>query len=116
MIRTIQVCERNIHVEPPRIINLSAATPTEVFPDETGTKEEIVARWIQNIGDTPIYISFGVSDGNGGPMCNDVDQYHTYIEGGQLFNCFPTRTKVCVYSADRTTVSTTKLVRTDMSH
>ncbi len=109
--RTITSCERNVQVEPARIVNVPADTAVEVFPDETRSEGEIVTRWLQNVGANPLYISFGASLADGSPACNNTDTFHTYINSAQLFDCFPHRKRVCVYSVLGTTVSTTKLTR-----
>ena len=102
---------------PPRVILLASATPTELFPDQVGIKgSEIVTRYVQNLTGADLYLSFGVSDGAGGPSCNDSNNFHAVITDRQLFDCFPHRQRVSCYGANRGLVATTELRRTDLSH
>ena len=117
MIRTINVCEHNIQVMPPRVISLASVTPTELFPNQVGIKgSEIVTRYVQNLTGSDLYLSFGVSDANGGPSCDDLVNFHAVITDKQLFDCFPHRQRVCCYGSARGLVATTELRRTDLSH
>jgi len=130
MLRTIQVCERSAQVDASRIVDVPAATPTIIFPDETQTKGEIITRYLQHqaiSGKTSrtgygtettkiLYISFGILGPNGEPICDKWDMYHVTIQPYQLFDCFPHRQVVCVYCDEDTTVSTVRIVRNDMGH
>ena len=81
MLRTISSCERILHTAPPNVVTVEADTATEIFPDETLTRGEIVTRWLQNLGEDDLYISFGLADGTGGPLCDDALLYDGVIVG-----------------------------------
>jgi len=116
MIRTISVCERNAFVVPPRVVVINATTATEIFPDDTNTRGEIITRYVQNLTGDDLYISFGLSKADGTPQCNNINAFHTVIQDKALFDCFPHRQRVCVYGIAGGKVSTTKIIRNDLSH
>ena len=112
MQRTLSAAENNVQVAPPRVVNVPAATPTELFPSDVGTRTgEIVTRYVQNITGDDLYLSFGISKANGDPQCDDALMFHCVIADRQLFDCFPERTRVCCYSAGGGLVSTVIKVR-----
>jgi hypothetical protein len=117
MIRTISVCEHNIYIAPPRVLAIAAATATEIFPNQVGLKgSEIVTRYVQNMTGADLYLSFGVSNGSGGPSCDNAANFHAVLADKQLFDCFPHRQRVSAYSVSGGIVCTTILLRTDLSH
>lgn len=107
MIRTIQISERNIQVDPPKIIVVPAGTATLVFEDERTTRGEISQRYLQNVGIEDLYYSEGVTKENGDPACDNIGTFHGIVAGGQQLDCSSHRRTVCVYSVAGTTVATT---------
>ena len=110
MLRTIPVSERNAAVVPPRVVTLAAATATEAFPDETRTREEIITRYIQNMTGDDLYVAYGTD------QCDNLANYHVVITDKQLLELLPVRVKVTVFSVGGGKLSTTKIVRNDLTH
>lgn len=122
MLRTIVVCEKNIYVEPPRVLTLAAATATELFPTEQGLRPvggETFTREVQNVTGADLYLSFGVNGAAiaGGSTyaasCDNLKNWHVLLADGQIYN-IPDCVRVCAYSASGGTVSCIRRYRADM--
>lgn len=126
MINTLQVCNRSIQVDAPRIITLVAATATLVFPSEKGLKRQfgggqVYSRYVQNTGSENVYLSFGISGPPNAnniptPVCDNAANYHALIFPGQLFDCAPHIDIVCAYSVNGSTLSTVRMTVYPSAH
>ena len=116
MTRIQAFAERNVFPDAPNVITVAAGTATQIFKDETRTRNEIAYRWLQNVGANALYYSFGVTDANGLPSCDALKNFHGYVAVGQQLDCSQFRGIVSVYSAAGTTVATTLLRRVDTQH
>jgi hypothetical protein len=110
------VAERNVTIDPPSVITIPAATATIVLQDERRTNTEISQRFFQNTGANRLYYSEGVATSAGAASCDDLLNYHGYLEPGQQLDCSGHRRIVSVYSAGGTIVAATVRRRANMSH
>jgi hypothetical protein len=110
--RIISYAERNTQIDPPSVVNVPANTATQVLPNEP-QRGEIAARYIQNTGANPLFYSFGITNATGGPVCDNLLQYHGYLPAGSQLDCSAHRKIVSVFSVAGTTVSTTTIRRND---
>lgn len=113
MLRVAGVVEKNTLIYPPSVITVAAATATEVLP-VINPRQEYVARYIQNVGANRAYYSWGITTPAGGPICNNIDMFHGYLEAGQQLDCSAHGFNVNVYSVLGTTISTTVVIRNDL--
>ncbi len=118
MLRTITVCEKNVHVEAPRVLTLVAATATELFSNEIGSRQiggETFSREVQNNTGNDLYISFGLAGAAGIPSCDNLANYHILIADAQVYSV-PDCTRVCGYSVAGGKVSCVRRYRADMAN
>lgn len=116
MIRTVNAAEHSLLADPPKIVALAAATPVEVFPNESGIATgEIAYRYIQNVGANPVFYSFGLSNNAGGPKCDGALNYHGVLPQYSQLDCSNHRLRVCCYSTAGSTVATTLIRRADLT-
>ncbi len=116
MLRVINVCEKNVFVEAPRVLILAAATATELFSNEIGLRQvggETFSREVQNNTGNDLYISFGLEGLAGIPSCDNLANYHILIADAQVYSV-PDCTRVCGYSVGGGKVSCVRRYRTDM--
>ena len=117
MIRTIHPAEKNTVQQAPRVIAVAAGTATLVFEDMRQIKfQEIAYRYFQNVGANRVYYSIGVAgvgstQQNPVPSCDNILNYHGFLEAGQVLDCGSCLQMVSVYSVAGTTVSTTLIYR-----
>lgn len=112
MIGTISISEHSLFADPPRVVTVSAATATEILPNEQGVDTTLIAyRYIQNTGSNPLYYSFGLKGAAGVAVCDATANYHGYLPAGAQLDCSNQRLRVCVYSTLGTTVATTIIRR-----
>jgi len=100
MIITLNVAERNMQNEPPNVITLPANTPTVLIPDSRGASgpNQVAYRRIQNVGGDNLYLSFGVTNGAGGPMCDATAVFHKILIPLQEIDLSADRQIVCGFS------------------
>jgi len=117
MLRNIHTVEKNTVQQAPRVITATAATAILVFPDQRYLQlQEIAYRYFQNVGTNRIYYSIGVG-GAGSTVavpvasCDNVLNYHGFLEAGQVLDCGQTLQMVSVYSPSGSIVSTTLIFR-----
>jgi hypothetical protein len=117
MLRTLNVAEHNLYTDPPRIVAVAAATPTEVLPNEQNVRTgEIAYRYIQNTdANNDLYYSFGLSKADGTAQCDNVALYHGMLKPSGQLDCSNQRQRVCVYSVGGATVATVIIRRRDLS-
>lgn len=119
--RVVGYSERNVDIDAPNIVVANANTATLVLPNEYG-RGEIAQRTIQNVGANRAYYSWGMYEktGAGGtvtsPVCDNLTLFHGYMEPGQQLDCSIHRHCVSVFSVGGTSISTTVVRRTDMTH
>ncbi len=117
MIRTIHPAEKNTVQQAPRVINLVAGTATLVFEDMRQIKfQEIAYRYFQNTGANRVYYSIGVAGAgstaqNPIPSCDNVLNFHGFLEAGQVLDCGSTLQMVSVNSPAGSQISTTLIYR-----
>jgi hypothetical protein len=117
MLRTISVCEKNVAVEPPRVIMMASEVATELFPSEVGLRPiggETFTREVQNATGGDLYLSFSVSGANGVPSCDNLYNWHILIADAQIYN-IPDCVRVCGYSLNRGKVSCIRRYRIDLT-
>lgn len=103
MLRTIDVCDKNVFPEPPSIIVLANNTSTILLPDVTTSGAEFAYRMIFNSGANNLYYCFGET-------CDNTKNFNAFLTPGQQLNC-PGCTQVCGYSSGGTSVATTVFKR-----
>lgn len=119
--RVVGYSERNVDIDAPNIVAAAANTATLVLPNEYG-RGEIAQRTIQNVGANRAYYSWGMYQAPaapGGPIrpvCDNLTLFHGYMEPGQQLDCSIHRHCVSVFSVGGTSISTTVVRRTDMTH
>lgn len=113
MIRTIHPAEKNTVQQAPRVITVPAATATLVFEDMRQIKfQEIAYRYFQNVGANRVYYSIGIAGATAvAPNCDNIANYHGFLEAGQVLDCGSSLQMVSVYSVAGSTVSTTLIYR-----
>lgn len=117
MVRTIHTAEKNTVQQAPRVVAVPAATPTLIFPDQRYLQsQEVAFRYIQNVGAQRVYYTIG--DGGAGstvqvpvPSCDNINNFHGFIEAGQVLDCGSCLQMVSVYSVAGSSVSTTLIFR-----
>jgi hypothetical protein len=117
MLRTIHAAEKNTVQQAPRVINLVAGTATLVFEDIRNIKfQEIAFRYFQNTGANRLYYTIGVA-GPGStpeapvPSCDNINNFHGFLEAGQVLDCGSCLQMVSVNSPSGSQVSTTLIYR-----
>jgi len=85
---------------------LGAGVKKILLEDSRNVPGEIAYRRIQNVGANNLYISFGLVDAGGGPVCDNVANFHKLLVAGQEIDCSSDRQVVCGFSIDGTTVAT----------
>ena len=118
--RVVGYSERNVDIDAPNIVAAAANTATLVLPNEYG-RGEIAQRTIQNVGANRAYYSWGMYqktgvDGVITPVCDNLTLFDGYMEPGQQLDCAIHRHCVSVFSVGGTSISTTVVRRTDMTH
>ncbi len=121
MITFIGVAEKNTVVQAPRVVACAAGVATLAFPDQRYVQSQTIARrYIQNVGAQRVYLSFGVDGGAAGrpdivqnpvPSCDNINNFHGFIEAGQTYDCSLSLQMVSVYSPAGSTIATVLVVR-----
>ena len=99
MLRTIEICAKNVIAEPANVIVVPTSVSTVVIPDLDQRQYEYAAITIQNVGANRAYYAFGQD-------CDNVSNYHGYLEAGVQLNCFGCR-RVTVFSVGGTSIAPT---------
>lgn len=131
MIRTINAAERSISVQAPNVITIAADSDSTNATDGSGipiadgntykgtcifqdlnrtSREEIAYRYVQNVGDNRLYFSIGSLG------CDNINNFHGYLEVGQQLDCSNHRLSVWGYSVAGTTVATQLYQRNDLTN
>ncbi len=103
MMRTIDVCDKNIFPEDPNIVAVLANTPTTILPDVTKNSSEYAYRVIMNVGANNAFYCFDQT-------CDGTNNYNGYLIPGQQVNC-PGCVLVSCFSVGGTTIATTVFKR-----
>lgn len=117
MIVFIPVAEKNTEVLPPVVTALAAATAVVAFPDQRFVQSQtIVKRYIQNVGAQRVYVNLCVGGAGSTPAapvasCDNLLNFHGYIEAGQTYDCSASLQQVSVYSPAGSTIATVISIR-----
>jgi hypothetical protein len=113
MFRTIHSAEKNTVQQAPNVINCAAGVATLVFADMRQIKfQEVAYRYIQNVGANRVYYSIGVAGATvDTPSCDNIANFHGFIEAGQVLDCGSCLQMVSVNSPGGSQVSTTLIFR-----
>lgn len=103
------ISERGLVADPVNMVTLVANTPKQLLPEQRFDKAglgQIGQRYIQNATGARLYLTFGITDGvTGLPTASD-QQYHAFVEDGQLFDCSCHRMLVTGFSVGGGKVAT----------
>jgi hypothetical protein len=81
MLRVLPICDKNVTIDPPKIIPIAQNTSTQILPDYTNLGKEYSNRYIQNVGGSTIQCCIDQD-------CDGVN-YHFLILSGNGMDCTP---------------------------